>query len=84
MGVCSMSGFGGGMWGFGMLGMLGFWALLIWGGVRLFRAWSGGGHRAEATLADRFAHGDIDEDEYRARLDALRGERSFSDWGALR
>ena len=28
--------------------------------------------QAEATLAERFAHGDIDEVEYRARLEVLR------------
>jgi putative membrane protein len=28
--------------------------------------------RAEATLAERFAQGDIDETEYRARLEVLR------------
>lgn len=28
--------------------------------------------RAEATLAERFAKGDIDETEYRARLEVLR------------
>ena len=28
--------------------------------------------RAEATLAERFAQGDIDEAEYRARLEVLR------------
>ena len=78
-----MPGLGGGMWGFGILGMFGFWALLIWGGVRLSRAWNGGGHGAEATLARRFAVGDIDEDEYERRLDVLRGERSSAGW-ALR
>ncbi len=42
-------------------------------------AWASGrfggglpGHRAEATLAERFAQGDIDEVEYRARLEVLR------------
>lgn len=30
---------------------------------------------AEATLADRFARGDIDEVEYRARLEVLRANR---------
>lgn len=29
-------------------------------------------HQAEATLAERFAKGDIDETEYRARLEVLR------------
>jgi putative membrane protein len=31
-----------------------------------------GAHRAESTLAERFAQGDIDEKEYRARLEVLR------------
>lgn len=31
---------------------------------------------AEATLAERFAQGDIDEVEYRARLEVLRANRS--------
>jgi putative membrane protein len=30
------------------------------------------GRSAEATLAERFAQGDIDEQEYRARLEVLR------------
>ena len=37
--------------------------------------WSGHGVRsAESTLADRFANGDIDEKEYRARLEVLRAQ----------
>ena len=36
----------------------------------------GGGSRgAESTLAERFANGDIDEVEYRARLEVLRANR---------
>lgn len=31
---------------------------------------------AELTLAERFAKGDIDETEYRARLEVLRASRS--------
>jgi putative membrane protein len=31
---------------------------------------------AERTLAERFAHGDIDEVEYRARLEVLRANRA--------
>jgi putative membrane protein len=45
-----------------------------WGG----QGWQGGaaGSRsAEATLAERFAQGDIDEVEYRARLEVLRANR---------
>jgi putative membrane protein len=42
--------------------------------------WAGGGHpgwaqparSAESSLAERFAQGDIDEQEYRARLEVLR------------
>lgn len=35
----------------------------------------GGGRSAELTLAERFAQGDIDEQEYRARLEVLRASR---------
>ncbi|HEV7185503.1 MAG TPA: hypothetical protein VGN33_13495 [Leifsonia sp.] len=34
-----------------------------------------GSRSAEATLAQRFANGDIDEVEYRARLEVLRANR---------
>ncbi|QEO13401.1 hypothetical protein FLP10_02460 [Agromyces intestinalis] len=33
------------------------------------------GRNAEQTLAERFAQGDIDEQEYRARLEVLRANR---------
>ena len=33
------------------------------------------GRSAESTLAERFANGDIDEVEYRARLEVLRANR---------
>ena len=36
------------------------------------------GRSAEATLADRFAKGDIGEEEYRARLEVLRASRPDS------
>ena len=32
---------------------------------------------AESTLAERFANGDIDEKEYRARLEVLRANNPF-------
>jgi putative membrane protein len=35
----------------------------------------GGAASAESTLAERFAKGDIDETEYRARLEVLRANR---------
>ena len=37
--------------------------------------WMRGGASAESTLAERFAKGDIDETEYRARLEVLRANR---------
>jgi putative membrane protein len=63
-----------------------FWILLL---VALFAVlgrrrrrwiaagWDGPhqGRSAEATLAERFANGDIDEVEYRARLEVLRANR---------
>ena len=33
---------------------------------------------AEATLSERFAQGDIDEKEYRARLEVLRANNTFT------
>ena len=40
-----------------------------WGGQQASRA-------AETTLAERFAQGDIDEKEYRARLEVLRANNA--------
>ena len=37
-----------------------------------FGGWNHAGRSAEVTLAERFAQGDIDEKEYRARLEVLR------------
>ncbi|MEV1063623.1 SHOCT domain-containing protein [Streptomyces sp. NPDC050263] len=62
------------------LGMIIFWALLIVLGVLLFRSAGSGvttgpaqrGPAAERLLAERFARGEIDEDEYRRRLTVLR------------
>ena len=34
--------------------------------------WAQGARSAESTLAERFAQGDIEEQEYRARLEVLR------------
>ncbi|MEU8660385.1 SHOCT domain-containing protein [Actinoplanes philippinensis] len=39
-----------------------------------FRPWAG--RSAERILADRFAHGEIDADEYRQRLATLRSAAS--------
>jgi putative membrane protein len=73
------------MWGYGPSGwgwllmaasMVAFWGLLIWAIVAIFRPggrWGRGEARdAEQILAERFAAGEIDEPEYRARRDVLR------------
>ncbi|MFC3386065.1 SHOCT domain-containing protein [Couchioplanes caeruleus subsp. azureus] len=78
--------FGNGMGGWGMVLMamssLLFWALVIVGIVALIRYTSGGAQRSEPvvhgptpqqTLAERFARGDIDEEEYGRRLQVLGG-----------
>ena len=39
-------------------------------------AWGAAARNAESTLAERFAQGDIDEKEYRARLEVLRANNS--------
>ncbi|MGN6742958.1 MAG: hypothetical protein ACTHJL_06625 [Amnibacterium sp.] len=45
-----------------------------WAAVGPWGGWQHG-RSAEATLAERFANGDIDEVEYRARLEVLRANR---------
>jgi putative membrane protein len=77
----------GGTNGWGWLvmsvGTLLFWAVLVAAGVLFFRALnrgpgdlrhSGARNTPEQLLAERFARGEIDEDEYRRRLSVLRGE----------
>jgi putative membrane protein len=76
---------GMGAWGYLLmtLNLVLFWALVIAGIVVLVRylgrtGRSGSGQagslgRAEAILAERFAHGEINEEEYRRRLSVLRG-----------
>jgi putative membrane protein len=79
-------GNGMGGWGFALMtvGNLLVWALIIVGVVALLR------HlgrlesaiprpTAEGLLAERFARGDITEQEYRDRLDVLRHSRAHSD-----
>lgn len=69
---------GWGAWLAMSVGMMVFWGFVIWGVVTLVR---GGGTRSEVPrepdperiLAERFARGEIDVDEYQARLSALRG-----------
>jgi putative membrane protein len=69
--------------GFGWLPMvivsLIFWALVVVAVIAVIRAWRHAGPREtgdpespERILARRFARGEIDEEEYHRRLDALR------------
>lgn len=74
---CEMSGWGMG-WGMGWgwivggLFMVGFWGLLIGGAIYVVRNLTGVRSDADRELARRFAAGEITEDEYRARLAAIR------------
>jgi putative membrane protein len=74
-------------WGFALmtLSTVVFWAAVIAGGVALFRylnrAPGQAGFREsrptpEQLLAERFARGEIDEEEYRRRLDTLRSAQT--------
>jgi putative membrane protein len=51
-------------------------------GRRMRRGWDGAGpswgaaHQAETVLSERYARGDIDEVEYRARLEVLRANQA--------
>ncbi|MBQ0983192.1 SHOCT domain-containing protein [Streptomyces sp. F63] len=70
-----------GGWGwFAMsVGMILFWGLIITGAVMLFRSLGNRSEQpqrpvppsAEQVLAERFARGEIDDEEYRRRLDTL-------------
>ncbi len=68
-------------WGYGLMtvSMVLFWALAIFGVIAVVR-YLGHGDRErtvrptpEELLAERFARGDIDEDEYQQRRDVLTG-----------
>ena len=68
-------------WGGGLmmsLVMIAFWGFVAWAIVSLVRGSSRHGQSVrtpENTLAERFARGEIDEDEYDKRLTALRSRR---------
>lgn len=70
-------GMGYGMGGFGWLFMILFWVLVIIGIVALVRWLPGGGggasgNRALEILKERYARGEIDEEEFRKRARDLR------------
>ena len=55
--------------------MIVFWALVAWVIVTLVRQGDRGGRGttdAQGLLEERFARGDIDDDEYRRRRDLIR------------
>jgi putative membrane protein len=57
------------------MGQAGGWG--PWGHGHGFGGFGGSASRAaETTLAERFAQGDIDEKEYRARLEVLRANNT--------
>ena len=67
-------------WGFALMGVgtVLFWTLIVLGVIAVVRYLLSGGDRRpaarptpEALLAERFARGEIDEEDYRRRLDAL-------------
>ena len=68
-----------GDWGWGAwllmtVGMVAFWGLVIWALVTQARSTGAPPPRErtpERILAERLATGEIDEDDYRRRLDAL-------------
>ena len=86
-----MMWYDGGGWGWGgwllmSIAMVLFWAVLITGvvaGIRYLagsqrtasHAPSSGPSRAEDLLTERFARGEIDEDEFRRRLALVREHR---------
>ena len=65
-----------GPWLLMTLGMVAFWGLVIWAIVSLVRSEPSAPPAerlsAEQILAQRFARGEIDVDEYHRRLDALQ------------
>jgi putative membrane protein len=74
--VCGGAGF---LWPLGIVVHLAFWALLIGGIVWLVRRgtkWqpAGTGHLSVDMLAERYARGEIDRDEYVDRRSVLERE----------
>lgn len=65
-----------------VLSMAAFWGLLAWVAVSLVRSTGmvsphpGTSPAPEDLLADRFARGDIDEEDYLHRIEVLRRHRS--------
>ncbi|MDI6910511.1 SHOCT domain-containing protein [Nocardioides sp.] len=77
-------GTGWGGWVLMTIFMVGFWGLVVFAVIALFRGTRSGGewapeHRDPIQILDeRFARGEIDEDEYHARSAVLRGSGRYS------
>lgn len=73
-------GWGWGAWLVMLVVNLVVWGLVFWAAATVVRIGSSErtGADPEKVLAVRFAAGEIGEDEYRSRLEALRGARSPS------
>ena len=74
---------GWGGWVVMVLSMAAFWGLLAWVAVFLVRstgkaAADGSSREPEDLLAERFARGEIDEEDYLHRSDVLRRQRPRS------
>ena len=81
------NGWGWGAWMGMMVMMVVFWGLIIFGIIALVRyvggfaghehrhPADGGPRRPEDLLAERFARGEIEEDDYKRRLELLRTGR---------
>lgn len=70
------NGMGWGGWLVMLLGMVAFWGLVVWAVLVLSRDTRSGDTRPARhdpldTLDERFARGEIDETEYRARAEVL-------------
>jgi putative membrane protein len=71
-------GMGWGGWIVMTLAMVAFWALVVFAVLALFRTQRSGESTLDRRdpvqiLDERFARGEIDEDEYHARSSVLRG-----------
>jgi putative membrane protein len=65
-----------GWWpGFGLLWIVFFWGVIAFVFWRRRRWWRGPRASGEAVLGERYARGEITEDEYRQRLRVLRDGR---------
>ncbi len=54
------------------ISMVLFWGLIVWAMFSLLRNGTSQERTPLQILDERFAHGDIDEEEYRRRREALR------------